>query len=132
MFLDFAKVFHSVPHKHLIHRVSQYGIQGHILNWLCNFLSNRPQQVIIDGSTSSWAKVLSGDPQHSILGPLLFFLYINEIPKCIPCSSDMFADDTLLHNSAPVNEVNSIWFTLYVQLVQAVAVKRYVKVNVSA
>ena len=106
VFLDFVKACYSVPHKRLIHRVSQYGIQGQILHWLCDFLSNRRQQVVIDGSTSSWATVLSGVPQGSILGPLLFLLYVNEIPECIPCPSDMFADDTLLHNSAPVNEVS--------------------------
>ena len=54
----------------------------------------------------SLLRICSGVPQGSILGPLLFLLYVNEIPDCIPCFSDMFADDTLLHNSAPVNEVS--------------------------
>lgn len=75
-------------------------ITGQTLNWLSDFLSNRRQRVDIDGRNSDWAYVFSGVPHGIIVGSLLFLLVLNDIPECLSCSSDMFADDTLLHSSA--------------------------------
>lgn len=100
VFLGFQKGFDSVPYRRLIFKIQQYGITGQTLNWLSDFLSNRRQRVAINGSNSDWAYVFSGVPHAIIVGPLLFLLVLNDILECLCCSSDMFVDDTLLHNSA--------------------------------
>ena len=97
VFLDFAKAFDSVSHKHLLAKLQLFGIKGNILPWLSDFLYERKQRVVIDGAFSDWGNVISGGPQGSILGPLLFVLYVNDIPQTLSCSSEMFADDTLLY-----------------------------------
>ena len=100
VFLGFQKGFDSVPYRRLIFKIQQYGITGQTLNWLSDFLSNRRQRVAIDGCNSDWAYVFSGVPHGIIVRSLLFLLVLNDIPECLSCSSDMFVDDTLLHNSA--------------------------------
>ncbi|PFX24050.1 Nephrocystin-4 [Stylophora pistillata] len=99
VFLDFEKAFDSVPHKHLISKLGRYGINGQILEWLGDFLQDRFQRVVLEGESSDWSMVYSGVPQGSIVGPMLFLLYVNDIPENLSCSSEMFADDTLLFNS---------------------------------
>ena len=98
LLLDFAKAFDSVPHKHLLLKLESMGITGHLLQWINHFLSSRSQRVVIDGQFSSWLPVLSGVPQGSILGPLLFIIYINDITSVVQSSSiRIFADDVSLH-----------------------------------
>ena len=92
VFLDFAKAFDKVSHKGLIYKF-KYGVTGNILSWLTNYLTNRSQKVVIKGSSSDWRHIKSGVPQGSVLGPLCFLIYINDITENISSSMFLFADD---------------------------------------
>ena len=96
IYLDYRKAFDTVPHKRLIMKLSNYGIPCKLLIWLSGFLQGRMMRVQVNGSYSSWVHVLSGVPQGSVLGPLLFLLYVNDLPDWIKSSIKMFADDTKL------------------------------------
>ena len=87
-----------VPHKRLIHKLRAYGIGGKLLEWLQSFLSDREQSVVINSVFSSWRPVTSGVPQGSVLGPLLFAIYVNDLPSIVS-SLFMFADDLKLYRS---------------------------------
>ena len=99
IFLDYQKAFDRVPHRRLIRKLHGYGIQGKLLNWIREFLSCRTQQVVVGNGQSSWSQVTSGVPQGSVLGPVLFLIYVNELPTVIQSSSKMFADDTKVYRS---------------------------------
>ena len=102
IYLDYAKAFDSVPHDRLIMKLAGYGIDGKLITWIRCFLTDRIQKVSIRGSQSSPVNVTSGVPQGSVLGPLLFILYVNEIPEIVNSKMYMYADDSKL-----VNESNS-------------------------
>jgi hypothetical protein len=95
--LDFSKAFDTVPHKRLMLKLQGYGIQGTTLSWIIAFLSDRRQRVAIDGSFSGWSPVTSGVPQGTVLGPLLFLLFINDIGNNIASDIRLFADDCVLY-----------------------------------
>lgn len=95
--LDFSKAFDSVPHERLKAKLHYYGIRGQVLHWIDAFLGNRRQRVFLNGSCSDWAQVVSGVPQGSVLGPLLFLLYINDIGEGIQSTIRLFADDCVLY-----------------------------------
>ena len=99
IYMDFQKAFDQVPHRRLIEKVKSRGIQGCILNWITDFLKDRFQQVIVNNCASSWAPVTSGIPQGSVLGPILFVLYVNDLPDCTSSDIYLFADDTKIFRS---------------------------------
>ena len=94
IYLDFAKAFDKVPHGRLLHKLEKYGIRGQLLNWIKAWLSGRSQRVCLEGTVSDWVAVISGVPQGSVLGPLLFLVYINDLEDGIKSSILKFADDT--------------------------------------
>ena len=97
VYLDFMKAFDKVPHKR--HKLSAYWIGGQAHRWIASFLTGRTQRVKVDSATSGWRKVTSGISQGSVLGPILFVLYINDMPEALANNSTaaMFADDTKLY-----------------------------------
>ena len=96
VFLDISKAFDKVWHEGLIHKIKSMGISGELCKLLENFLSGRYQRVLLNGQTSSWRPVLAGVPQGSILGTLLFLIYINDLPNDLKSNAKLFADDTSL------------------------------------
>ena len=96
IYLDFAKAFDTVSHRLLCHKLKSYGINGNLLEWFKSYLSNRKQRVVLEGIHSEWQNVSSGVPQGSILGPLLFLMYANDMSKevSVQTSVAMYADDT--------------------------------------
>ena len=96
--LDYEKAFDKVSHRHLLKKVEHYGIKRRTLEWISNFLHSRTQAVLVDGQESSESHMSSGVPQGSVLGPLLFLTYINDLPDCISSSTTrLFADDSVLY-----------------------------------
>lgn len=96
IFLDFAKAFDSVPRARLLLKARHYGIRHKLNEWLRDFLSDRWQRVVVNGTFSDWSNVSSGVPQGTVLGPVLFYLYINDLPTGISSEVRLFADDTFL------------------------------------
>ncbi len=102
--LDFSKAFDKVPHERLLNKLRHYGIHGNLLAWTRHFLTSRTQQVVCDGETSTPQKVISGVPQGTVLGPLLFLAYINDLPNKIRSSVRLFADDCVVYASGKDQE----------------------------
>jgi len=100
IYLDYAKAFDSVVHQKLLAKLSCYGINGQLLTWIKSFLTGRTQYVIIAGSYSHTCCVISGVPQGSVLGPVLFIVFVNDICKvvCDGVTVKLFADDTKLYS----------------------------------
>ena len=92
-----SKAFASVPHHRLLLKIEAYGIRGTTLQWIRAFLTDRRQRVVLNGAKSSWQPVISGVPQGTVLGPLLFLLYINDIVNNISSEIRLFADDCVLY-----------------------------------
>ena len=92
--MDFQKAFHKVPHARLICKLKAHGISGKILTWIENWSLNRKQRVVVNGKLSWLIDVLSGETQGSILGPLLFVIFINDLDDGVINKLLEFADDT--------------------------------------
>ena len=96
IYLDFAKAFDIVPHQRLLKKLMGYGIRGLVLDWIENFLTGRRQCVCINNAKSKLSNVTSGIPQGSVLGPILFVIFINDMPDHCTGRLEMFADETKL------------------------------------
>ena len=97
VFLDISKAFDKVWHEGIIHKLKRNGISG-------NFLRKRKQRVILNDQSSSWANINAGVPQGSILGLLLFLIYINDLSDNLKCNLNLFTDDTSLFSTVKVPE----------------------------
>ena len=94
IFLDISKTFDKVWHEGLLFKLKRYGVKGELLNLLRNYLNERNQSVVLNGQISSWELIKSGVPQGSVLSPLLFLIYINDLSDNIQSTCKMFADET--------------------------------------
>ena len=94
VYLDISKAFDRVWHQGLIYKLSQFGVSGKLMILIQSFLNDRKQRTVLNGKTSTWGTVSAGVPQGSILGPLLFLIYINDLTDGLRCNVKLFADDT--------------------------------------
>ena len=109
--LDISKAFDRVWHDGLIYKLKRCGVSGELLSLIQNFLKDRKQRTVLNGQSSSWGDISAGVPQGSILGPLFFLVYINDLTADLKCNVKLFADDTSLFtvvedSNTAVNDMN--------------------------
>ena len=111
VYLDFQKALDKVPHQRLLLKLKAYGIGNDVINWIEKWLTHRKQRVIVDGEISNWKSVLSGVPQGSVLGPVLFliYIYINDFEDYISSKVLKFADDTKYSERLLMLQINKIY-----------------------
>ena len=107
IFLDMSKAFDKVWHEGLLHKLKTFGISNNIYFVLKSFLSNRLQRVTLNGLNSDWRNLKAGVPQGSILGPLLFLIYVNDLPQGLKSTVKLFADDVSLFSIVDNNPLHS-------------------------
>ena len=96
VYLDISKAFDRVWHDGLIFKLKRCGVAGQLLSLIESFLNDRKQRTVLNGRCSNWGDILAGVPQGSILGPLFFLVYINDLTTDLKCNVKLFADDTSL------------------------------------
>ena len=98
--IDLSKAFDSIDHALLLKKLQSYGVEGNEFNWFTNYLTSRKQRVSLDGTYSDWANISKGVPQGSILGPLMFLVFVNDLPDIVDtCTVNLYADDTTIYYS---------------------------------
>ena len=98
LFIDLSKAFDSIDHPLLLSKLEAYGVQDIELQWFTDYLEGRRQKVTLEGESSDWSDVTRGVPQGSILGPLLFIIFMNDLPDCTDhCTVNLYADDTTIY-----------------------------------
>ena len=103
--MDFSKAFDKVPHIRLNYKLDWYGIRGNTREWILYFLSGRSQRVVLEGASSDSEPVVSGVPQGTVLGPVLFLLYINDLPDvAVHSTARLFADDCIVYRLIKNND----------------------------
>ena len=107
IYLDYQKAFDCVPHQRLLSQIESFGISGQILQWIKSFLSNRRQKVRVNNSESTLGPVISGVPHGSILGPVLFSLFVNDLPDTVRSFISMFADATQVGPSTYIRGIRA-------------------------
>ena len=107
VFLDISKAFDKVWHEGLIFKLKSYGISGGLLNLIISYLSNRKQQVVLNGKCSEWSLIRAGVPQGSVLEPLFSLVYINDLVENVSSDARLFADDTSLFTAVYEKEVTA-------------------------
>jgi hypothetical protein len=93
LYTDFSKAFDTVPHDRLLLKLQAYGVTGNTVTWIRGFLTHRRQKVVMGAHCSSWIQVLSGEPQGSVLGPLLFLINVNDLPEKLANTCKLYAED---------------------------------------
>ena len=117
IYTDYTKTFDSVSHKRLLVKLESTGIKGEVMQWIITFLTNRRHSVSVEGKLSNWAYAKSGVPQSSVLGPIIFDIFINDVPNLVRSSCKHFADDAKIYTSIKTNadtsslqgDINSIF-----------------------
>ena len=106
VFIDFSKAFDLVSHNILLTKLYKYGVHGGLLNWCRDYLTERQRRVVVKGEASDWLTVTSGVPQGSLLGPLFFIVYINDLPGVISKDSSiaLYADDGKMYRVISTQE----------------------------
>ena len=130
LYLDFRKAFDTFPHCRLFTKLAAYGIQGELLDWIKSFSTNRKQKVVLNGASSEWSRIYSGIPQSSVLGPLLFSIYVNDILFVTESQTLMFADDTKIFRQIQ-SQMDFHQFQQDINNLFAWSVKWQLKFNVS-
>ena len=96
MYLDISKAFDRVCHEGLIYKLKRYGVSGQLLSLIQSSLKDRKERTVLNGQGLNWGDILAGVPQGSILGPLFFLIYINDLTANLKCNVKLFADDASL------------------------------------
>ena len=138
IFIDLSKAFDTIDHDILLKKMSFYGINDNALKWFTSYLAHRNQYVSLENTTSSSLEITTGVPQGSILGPLLFLIYVNDLPVCTNCKFLMYADDTCLltpidvnTNTQTINDAISVGINIKLQSLYDWLVVNKLSLNVS-
>ena len=116
IYLDYAKAFDTVPHQRLIRQIYSLGIQGTAIDFIRAFLTGQRQRVRVNSSYSTWKNVISGVPQGFVLGPMLFTLYVWDVPQVVKCIVSMFVDDANANDNLANNTVHAKSINIFSQV----------------